>query len=384
MAVMVAVLTAFGRLSADNEITAAKATGVGVLSMVVPVLIASIVVSVGVYQFGNHVLPAANHRLKSLLVDIHRVRPLATIEPGVLTELPDGSTIIVERLDPRTSEIFGVKIHKMEGAEPLQTIVAARGRIVTRQTENLMTLELEDGEIHQIDQEDPTKYMKLLFDRHTINLVEGSETLVRTDDTQRGDRELSAADLRARIAEQEMERTVVRAELAALLSGALGRTLDRASGAQPPVKSATIEAERASLRRGVDGKIRAIEGSLAKSRKLLVEYEKKISIPFSSIVFVLLGAPLGIRARRAGIGIGAGVGIIFFLVYYLFLIGGEQLGDRGIVSPFWAMWSPNVLFGAIGVFLTLSTCLEWRTRRLTRTLEFVLRAPHAGRPGRDA
>jgi lipopolysaccharide export system permease protein len=384
MAVMVAVLTAFGRLSADNEITAAKATGMSVLMMVVPVLIVSGIVSAGLYQFGNHVLPAANHRLKSLLVDIHRIRPLATIEPGVLTELPDGSTIIVDRLNSRTSEIFGVKIHKMEGGQPLQTIVAKRGRIKSSRTENLLTLELEDGEIHEIDQEDPTKYNRLVFDRHTINLDEGSETLIRTEDGERGDRELSAAALLAEISKQDSERAATRKDLAELLSAAFTRTLDRASGAGAPATRAAIEAERASLRRAIEGKQRSIAANLARSRKLLVEYQKKLSIPVSSIVFVLLGAPLGIRARRAGIGIGAGVGIIFFLVYYLFLIGGEQLGDRGIVSPFWAMWAPNVIFGAIGGFLTLSTCLEWRTRKLTSALDFILRAPQAGRGGRDA
>ncbi|MCK4410588.1 MAG: LptF/LptG family permease, partial [Candidatus Eisenbacteria sp.] len=90
MAVMVAVLTAFGRLSADNEVTAAKATGVNVFALIAPVLTASVIVALGLFWFGNHMLPAANHRLKKLLVAIHRIRPLATIEPGILTELPGG------------------------------------------------------------------------------------------------------------------------------------------------------------------------------------------------------------------------------------------------------------------------------------------------------
>ena len=74
---------------------------------------------------------------------------------------------------------------------------------------------------------------------------------------------------------------------------------------------------------------------------------------------------------------GAGIGILFFLIYYLFLIGGEQLGDRGIIAPSWAMWAPNALFGGIGLFLTLSTTFEWRVRPVTTLLDFVLRAPGA-------
>jgi len=93
------------------------------------------------------------------------------------------------------------------------------------------------------------------------------------------------------------------------------------------------------------------------------------------VVFVLLGAPLGIRSRRSGIGMGAGTGILFFLVYYLFLVGGEQLGDRGLVPPFWAMWAPNILFGSLGLFLTLSVSREWRMATVTKVLDFVMRSP---------
>ncbi|MCK4409624.1 MAG: LptF/LptG family permease, partial [Candidatus Eisenbacteria sp.] len=67
----------------------------------------------------------------------------------------------------------------------------------------------------------------------------------------------------------------------------------------------------------------------------------------------------------------------FFLIYYLFLVGGEQLGDRGLVTPFWAMWAPNVVFGGLGLFLMLSISREWRFRRV-RSVGALLRA--LGRP----
>jgi len=114
-------------------------------------------------------------------------------------------------------------------------------------------------------------------------------------------------------------------------------------------------------------------------RRLEVEYHKKLSIPFACVVFVLVGAPLGIRSRRGGIGIGAGTGILFFLIYYLFLVGGEQLGDRGFVTPFWAMWAPNVVFGGLGLFLTLSVSREWTLAPVARTLDFFHRAPRRQR-----
>ncbi|MBN2565063.1 MAG: LptF/LptG family permease [Candidatus Eisenbacteria bacterium] len=373
MAVMVSVLTAFGRLAGDNEITAVKASGLNVFALILPVLFTSVLVAVGVFWFGNHVLPAANYRLKVLLVDIHRIRPLATIEPGILTELPGGYTIIVDRLDPVTSEVFNVRIHKLQGEQPLQTIVASRGHVSTDQASGLISLELFDGEVQEVDPDDPTRFNRLLFDRHVINLEQQQSELSRTAGVRRGDRELSLAELKRRVDERRVEA----AEASRKLEGALearAAVRDTAGGetAQP---AAGILAERTRLERTINSERRAADSTISDVRRLEVEYHKKMSIPFACVVFVLLGAPLGIRSKRGGIGIGAGTGTLFFLVYYLFLVGGEQLGDRGFVSPFWAMWAPNILFGGLGVFLTAAVSREWRVAPIARAIDFILRPP---------
>ena len=374
MAVMVAVLTAFGRLSADNEITAAKATGVNVFTLIVPVLSTSVIVALGLFWFGNHMLPAANHRLKRLLVDIHRIRPLATIEPGILTELPGGYTILVDKLDARTSDVFGVRIHRQEGKEPLQTIVAERGHISSERGDDFVRLELLDGEIHEVDPNDATRFNRLLFERHVINIEQGSSELVRSDGTRRGDRELSLADLGSRIAVRREDATAATAKLADGLEVHLGELLDLADGSSPLPLTTDVRATRRRMLRTAESDLRAQASSLRQVRRLEVEYHKKLSIPFACVVFVLVGAPLGIRSKRGGVGIGAGTGILFFLIYYLFLVGGEQLGDRGFVTPFWAMWAPNVVFGGLGLFLTLSVSREWRFPRIRNGLGTVLRA----------
>jgi lipopolysaccharide export system permease protein len=375
MAVMVSVLTAFGKLSGDNEITAAKATGVNVFSLMMPVLLASVIVAVGLFWFGNNLLPAANHRLKTLLVDIHRIRPLATIEPGVLTDLPGGYTILVDRLDPRTSDIFDVRIHRLEGGEPLQTIVAERGHIESSENSDYVRMELQDGEIHELDPDDATRFNRLLFDRHVINIEQGRTELVRSEDVRRGDREMSLRELGEKIDEQRADAEVAREELTAGLEANLTGLLDAADGKGPAASTSELRSERSRVVRAAESDLRAYNSRVKRLRRYEVEYHKKISIPFACIVFVLVGAPLGIRSRRGGIGIGAGTGILFFLIYYLFLVGGEQLGDRGLVTPFWAMWAPNVVFGVLGVFLTISSAREWRATRFTRVLDFVLRPP---------
>ncbi|MCK4774091.1 MAG: LptF/LptG family permease, partial [Candidatus Krumholzibacteria bacterium] len=82
-----------------------------------------------------------------------------------------------------------------------------------------------------------------------------------------------------------------------------------------------------------------------------VEIHKKFSIPVACIIFVLIGSPIALRLGRSGMNMAIGLSILVFLVYYICLIGGEKLADRQVVSPVFAMWIPNVLFGIVGLFL---------------------------------
>jgi hypothetical protein len=101
-----------------------------------------------------------------------------------------------------------------------------------------------------------------------------------------------------------------------------------------------------------------IEGWYAERTALLkrlavlsVEIHKKFSVPVACVVFVLLGAPLGMRVRRAGPAV-AFVSIAFFLFYYLCLIGGEELADRLIFPAWLSMWLPNIVLGGWGLLET--------------------------------
>ena len=90
---------------------------------------------------------------------------------------------------------------------------------------------------------------------------------------------------------------------------------------------------------------------------LSVEFHKKFSLPAACVVFVLVGAPIGMRVRRAGPAV-AFVSIAFFLFYYLCLVGGEELANRLLLPPWLAMWLANIVIGWFGIRWTLEAC-EW-------------------------
>jgi hypothetical protein len=81
----------------------------------------------------------------------------------------------------------------------------------------------------------------------------------------------------------------------------------------------------------------------------MVEVHKKWALSVSCLVFILVGIPLALRFPRGGMGLVLGGGMVVFALYYVGLVAGESLGDRGTVSPFVAMWSPNIFLAALGL-----------------------------------
>ena len=93
---------------------------------------------------------------------------------------------------------------------------------------------------------------------------------------------------------------------------------------------------------------RLIDNRETRINEFEVEIHKKFSIPAACLVFVLVGAPLGALIRRRGAAVSVGVSLFFFWIYWMFLIGGEELADRGYIAPTLAMWAPNIVLAVVG------------------------------------
>jgi lipopolysaccharide export system permease protein len=100
------------------------------------------------------------------------------------------------------------------------------------------------------------------------------------------------------------------------------------------------------------------ENELKEINQFMVEIHKKFSIPVACLVFVFIGVPLGIMARRGGIGTGVIYSVAFYLLYWVCMIRGEVLADRLIIRPWVAMWMPNILVGLGGLFLVFRMSRE--------------------------
>ncbi|MBT4291817.1 LptF/LptG family permease, partial [bacterium] len=92
--------------------------------------------------------------------------------------------------------------------------------------------------------------------------------------------------------------------------------------------------------------------------RFMVEFHKKFAIPVACLVFVLLGLPMAISTARSGKGVSLSLAIGLFLVYYLFLVGGEKMADRGMMHPALAMWLANIVLTLVAIPALMITLKE--------------------------
>ena len=385
MAVLVAVLYAFSHLAADNEVTAMKASGISVGRLLVPVLGGAALMGVIALLWNDQVLPRSNHRLRTLLVDIQRKKPTFQLKEQVINEVVAGQFFLrAARIDPAANTLKDVTIYDLEDPERRRIITADSGRMAYTPAGTDLYLTLRDGEVHEVKRDDPAHFNRTFYVINRIKVAGIGNTLERTEsDSYRGDRETTICGMQQVVA--QARRDIVRArreaedavvsELRRLIklaplpastaapndSAALPTTLYcRVAGAikrwllPRPAQAAETAAAAAQTMAAFEQRVRAARQRAAVYQ---VEIQKKLAISAACVIFALLGVPLAIRFPRGGVGLVLGTSLAVFSVYYVGLIGGEELGDRLIVSPFLAMWTPNLIFTAVALGLL------WAVRR---------------------
>lgn len=362
MAVLVATLMAFGRLSADGEISAMQALGIGVFRVILPIFFSGTALALGLVVFNDRVLPEFNYRARMLMGDIQRKRPTVALEDrsGVFIQDFVNYRILIGDIDRRTSILKDVLIYKYEAGGYPVSIAAETGRVRIDSESDEALVTLENGEWHRVDKADPDVYIRARFRKKTLRLGEAGRQLIRTMSHYRTDREMGLGAMMKKVDEYQREASALQAEAADSAGAALKRLLFEAGTERRPFG---IVADLARKFR-TDAAIR--RHKLRQSDRYRVEIHKKLSIPVACMVFVVIGAPLGIRVRGSSPAVGAGISIGFFLLWWLCLISGETLADRGYVSPWVAMWSPNFLVLSCGAWLVFGTVLEWRIGRWRR------------------
>ena len=371
MACLVATLMAFGALAQNNEITIIKSSGVSLWKMMIGPLIARWCLCYLLILFNNHVLPDANHKAKLLTFDISRTKPTLSIEPGLFSQEVSNYAILVREIEKNSNKLEGVTIYDYSNPSKINVVTAEKGKIYFSKDQTKLIMELERGEIHESETMRKNMYRKLVFANHRITMNADQFSFQQsTPGGPRGDRELSSRDMKYIIdslqvvKNKQMTDLANETEIFFFNESASNESQINVKPANKEILYVKAIEKMNTAKNVIVSNIKRVEFTDNEIDKYWVEIYKKYSIPAACIIFVSVGAPLGVMTRKGGFGMAASISLFFFLIYWAFLIGGEKLADRNMISPFWGMWAANFLLGGIGILLIMKSVRE------TITLEF--------------
>ena len=300
IAVLSAALLSLGRLSSDNEILAIRASGINNFRLVLPLLMVGLVLSLFLVILNDRVIPRAHYATRKTLIDIGIKNPTAALEAGTFIGSFQNYVLFIYSIErnKQTGErniLNNVRIYEPQGKDkPSRIIVARRGEFVSVPEKRLVKLKLMDGTSDEPDTKKPGEFFKLNFKTYymTLNMANQDEN-------------------------KEVEKKA---------------------------KDMTM--------RELDQQIKEFKSKGIETAPLLTQLHQKLALAFSALVFILIASPMAIITHRREKTLNFGLAFLIVAIYYLLLIGFESLSLQGCLPPAIGIWMPNIIFTALGLFLT--------------------------------
>lgn len=398
MAVLVSTLMVFGSFSESNEYTVIKAAGIHPLKIILPIIYLSVFLFISMVGFSNYLLPEANYRARALFLDIRMKKPGFDLKEGVFYDGIEGYTFLVNSKPTTSDSLYGISLFQdaREGKDEA-IIKAERGFLASNQKTQALNLILFNGEMFRTtsSKKDASKTIeKTTFSTYSISFDLSKLQFSRSNPESRGrnDRTMRAEAMYEVIRKLDLDisidkKSAYNQNKVADLRFAVQDSAENKSSSisnysiqtpvnTPPIKSSFIslnqlksfEKQRETINnaiRGIrahsvnyDGIKNTIKWKQERQAKYWVEIHKKMAIPFGCILFVFIGAPLGLLTRKGNLGIAAIMSAVIFTVYWIGLIQGEKLADRMFISPMLGMWGINLFFILIAFFLMIKIIRE--------------------------
>jgi len=302
MAMLATALLIFGRMSADNEITAMRASGMSLGQVVAPVILLGALTAVCCWGINAVVAPKCRFEFKTLFVRLGSERPMALIEEG--TYIKDFPGYVIYAARKQGNVIEDVMLYTLdESNNVVSSLRAQKGIVSAKPEEHKLLLDLYNVRSDRRDPKNPTDVRKISPDttaeRYPVEM------------------DLSRALKQAKAARQLSD--IVFSEL-------LDQIRDlRAHGIYPAAA--------------------------------LMEAHQRVAGAVACLAFTLIGIPLGIKTSRRETSIGIALSLGLALGFYFVTVLANTLKSRPALYPEAILWSPNLFFEILGLYLL------WRVTR---------------------
>ncbi|MDP2921187.1 MAG: LptF/LptG family permease [Candidatus Omnitrophota bacterium] len=296
MSILTSVLLVFGRLSSDNEIIAIRASGINIYRLSIPLLVIGLLFSLFSVVLNNDIIPSMHFESRKIIKNIGVKTPAAYLEPGTFIKSFKGYIIFIHEIDK--NKLKGVRIYQPQEDRSTRTIIAERGEFITLDNQNAVKLKLINGTSDEPNPKNPINFYKLNFKTYYLTL-NVDESIASSNYTEKKPKEMNFQEIK-----KEIDR--------------LGRY-------------------------HVD------------TPSLIAEFHRKISVSFASVIFVIIGIPLGVFTKRGEKTIQFAIALGVIVLYYLLMAGSIALSLKSAANPAILMYLPNIIIGALGIILLRKT-----------------------------
>ena len=320
MAMLTATLLGFGRFSADQELTAARASGISLLSLITPILLLSLALCAASALVNMEFGPRCRVAYKGLLDKVKVELTNAQLPEGRFIKDFKGYIFYVgKNRKPNLEDIIVFQLD--DGTNGAMTIHAPRGRFEVDPARNQIRVQLFDATSVRVQGD---------------QVVMASGGMVPlTFDLNPAAKETQKADI------SDMTFTQLNDEL---------RELERRIYLPLRVRGLTLEKQQ-ELRRELE------QQHTDFTSPIRYYIHRQVAFSFACFGFTLVGIPLGIRMHRRETNVGVALALVLVLIYYSFILVGQSLATRPEFAPHLIVWLPNFIFQAAGAVLL------WRANR---------------------
>lgn len=379
LATLLASIMTMGNLGENNELLALKAAGISLPRIMKPLIILMTVVCIGSFFVINNFTPYSYQKMFSLLSDISKQKQEMKFQDGIFFNgIPDMS-IRIGHQDPATNKLNDILIYNNKSYDKMQTTVADSGYISISDDRKYLIVTLYNGQIYEENRNyqwfTKNELSHHLFDEQKLlvplsgfafersdqeEFASRSETknmtqLSYTIDSLKHAQDSMVTNFENRLVKSHLFRNLAYTNmdsLPPLRPVALMGMLDTMSveNRNSVFGQASTWAEEARSYADYESEYMSYTSQLL--YRAQADFQRKIALPFSIMIFFLIGAPLGAIIRKGGLGMPIVVSVLFFVIYYIITITGEKFVKDGAWSPFWGIWISSFILFPIAIFLT--------------------------------
>ena len=362
IAILISSVMVLGKLGENYELAALQSSGISLISIMKPIFILIVLISISSFLFSNYVMPIANFKGGSLLYDIKKKKPAINIKEGIFYNDIDGFSIKIGSKDDDVLNDILIYDHK-ENLGNKKVISAKSGKMKITDDEKYMELYLFDGnsyiEIENNNKKKKSINRKISFQKDLIRFdlssfnMKNSEMLYKGHYAMLNNKQLSYSIdslnnkltdkqnlIKVRVAENYKYDANSRSDSVVLLNNLNNKRIHETAINKLRILKSVSKSNADDLN---------YKKTIIAKHK--IEWHRKISLAFACIIMFLIGAPLGSIIRKGGFSVPLLVSILLFVVYYVISITGEKTAKDLSASPLEGMWISNFIFIPISMIL---------------------------------